>query len=151
MRFALLALALCNSASVVAAQETSAEDACAYFLPELKHGNVTQGSTVFEPPTFQKVSSSLNRYTLLTTGDFRIENVSIRDDGREILHGIASALATCLVDEIDRRVLQIAVLSGNEVGTIISDARNQQGGRVEIKPVAQTFVEVGNLVHMGKY
>jgi hypothetical protein len=139
------------TSAVITSAEPSAESACAFFMPTLNHPTVTEGQVKYPIPSFQRVSLELERYATYTTSNFRVEKITMRDGSREELHGIASAIALCSVDVVDRRVLEISVIPGEETGTTISDDRNQRGGKVKIKAVETALISVGNAVHKGKY
>ncbi len=147
-RVYIFAALMCLPMEAVASQDEAA--ACAYFLPALSADSINDGELNYVVPEFEIFKIELDRYAILTTGEFFVEKLGKRGDGSDILFGLASTIVACVVDKVDRRVLEISVAPGLSVGTRVQDARNAQGS-VEVRPVNANTVIVGNQVHQGKY
>jgi hypothetical protein len=130
--------------------EASPIEACSYFD---KMANIdsdaefvnVEAPILVEPYT--RSSIALDRYSIFTRS-IQAEVGWLKDDGTQLISGALSALFTCEVDVIDRRVLRISVSPGPLAGEEIELSDGSK--RTALTP-GTTSVEIGAMSHQGKY
>jgi hypothetical protein len=135
-------------ATVSHATPTSSE-ACEYFFAHVGIAGpaVDTDHRLVNQPEFVSIKIEIDRYEslLITNSVWEFGETQGTDFNRL---GKISANALCNVDIIDRRVLEIWLFDGPDVGTETTTFR---GDRREVRGPTLNYIAVGDLHHQGKF